>query len=60
MHFCELAARFSGASGPVGSAWPRKIGLNWFMPALVNSNVGSSSGTEGELGTNVCACFFAK
>lgn len=27
---------------------PRKIGLNWFMPALVKSRVGSESGTTGE------------
>ena len=39
---------------------PRKIGLNWFIPALVNSSVGSSCGTTGELGTNVWPCFWQK
>src|SRR5262249_6557367 len=34
--------------------------LNWFMPALVNSNVGSSCGTTGDDGTNVWPCFFTK
>ena len=29
-------------------ACPGKYGLNWFMPALVNSSVGSSCGTTGE------------
>ena len=32
---------------------PRKTSLNWFIPALVNSSVGSSCGTSGELGTTV-------
>ena len=27
------------------------VSLNWFIPALVNSSVGSSPGTSGELGT---------
>src|SRR5918993_4208061 len=36
------------------------MGLNWFIPALVKSRVGSSSGTTGLLGTNVCPCFFTK
>src|SRR5690349_17769229 len=39
---------------------PRKIGLNWFIPAFVNSSVGSSCGTTGELGTNVCPCRWTK
>ena len=30
---------------------PRKTSLNWFIPALVKSSVGSSPGTSGELGT---------
>src|SRR5437867_2467752 len=51
MHFCVLTARVYGRF-----SCPRKIGLNWFIPALVNSSVGSSSGTTGELGTNVCPC----
>ena len=33
---------------------PRKIGLNWFMPALANSSVGSACGTTLLLGTGVC------
>ena len=28
-----------------GSTVPRKIGLNWFIPALANSSVGSLWGT---------------
>ncbi len=40
-------------SGLVGSAWPRKMGLNWFMPALVNSSVGSLWGTTADDGTLV-------
>src|SRR5882757_5011879 len=55
MHFCVLAARLYGRV-----SWPRKIGLNWFIPAFVNSSVGSSCGTTGELGTNVCPCFLTK
>src|SRR5687767_14961023 len=51
MHFCVLTTRFHAAR-----CWPRKYGLNWFMPAFVNSSVGSSCGTTGELGTNVCPC----
>jgi hypothetical protein len=31
-----------------GSAVPRKMGLNWFMPALVKRSVGSSCGTAGD------------
>ena len=34
---------------------PRKTSLNWFMPALVNSSVGSSSGTTGDDGTMACS-----
>ena len=30
---------------------PRNTSLNWFMPALVKSNVGSSAGTSEELRT---------
>src|SRR4051794_23164700 len=55
MHFCVFAARVYDRFSS-----PRKIGLNWFIPALVNSNVGSSCGTTGELGTNVCPCFSTK
>ena len=36
---------------------PRKIGLNWFMPALVKRSVVSSAGgMTGFAGQNVC-CF---
>jgi hypothetical protein len=60
MHFCVFTARLSLPRSLLGSAVPRKIGLNWFMPAFVKSSVGSSCGTHGELGTKLCACFFAK
>src|SRR6185295_13211703 len=53
MHFWELTARLRRPMSEPGEAWPRKIGLNWFIPALVKSRVGSSRGTQGELGTNV-------
>jgi hypothetical protein len=33
---------------------PRKYSLNWFMPALVNSNVGSFFITMGADGTILC------
>src|SRR6478672_674344 len=49
MHFCVLTARVYALF-----SCPRKIGLNWFIPALVNSSVGSSTGTHGDEGTNVC------
>src|SRR4029078_213284 len=55
MHFWVLAARLYG-SVPV----PRNTSLNWFIPALVNSSVGSSCGTTGELGTKVWPCFCTK
>src|SRR3712207_2205633 len=51
MHFWVLTARVYARFSV-----PRKIGLNWFIPAFVNSRVGSSCGTTGELGTNVCPC----
>ena len=31
---------------------PRNTFLNWTIPALTNSNVGSSAGTSDELGPN--------
>lgn len=34
---------------------PRKIDLYWFMPALVNSRVGSESGTTEDEGTDMAA-----
>ena len=37
-----------------GFCAPRKTSLNWTMPALVNSRVGSPCGTRGELGTMRC------
>ena len=33
---------------------PRKMSLNWFMPALVNIRVGSFFTTIGADGTTVC------
>jgi hypothetical protein len=35
---------------------PRKMGLNWFMPALANRSVGSSCGMVALDGQNVCCC----
>src|SRR5256885_14801566 len=48
MHFCEVAARVYGRLSK-----PRNTSLNWFIPALVNSSVGSSPGTTGLDGTTV-------
>src|ERR1035441_10096373 len=48
MHFCVSAARVSlPGMAPAhletsGTRWPRKIGTNWFIPALVNSRLGES------------------
>src|SRR5438046_1258665 len=67
MHFCVSAARVPTASAPTaapghlstsGFRWPRKMGTNWFMPALVNSRFGES-GRRLEDGTIVC-CFDLK
>src|SRR5688500_7126847 len=55
MHFWVFATRGQGAFST-----PRKYGLNWFIPAFVNSSVGSSCGTTGELGTNVWPCRLTK
>src|SRR5438477_11288797 len=55
MHFWLSTAHLYGRV-PV----PRKTSLNWFMPALVNSSVGSSSGTTLEDGTAVWPCFLTK
>src|SRR6266404_4884965 len=45
-HFCaEVALSYSRFSRP------RKTSLNWFMPALVKSRVGSPCGTSEELRT---------
>ena len=52
--------RISSSAAPIRRfAVPRKSGLNWFMPALVNISVGSSCGTTGELGMNVWPPFAA-
>jgi len=48
MHFCVLTARFSGAKGLDGSTVPTKMGLNWFIPELAKSSVGSLTGTTGD------------
>src|SRR5579862_1352862 len=64
MHFWVSAARVSlpGMAPPhlLTSAFfsPRKMGTNWFMPALVKSRFGESGRSE-ELGTIVC-CFSRK
>src|SRR5437899_8902071 len=55
MHFWLLTARLYGRV-PV----PRNTSLNWFMPALVNISVGSSSGTTLDDGANVWPCFCTK
>src|SRR5688572_9840036 len=64
MHFCVSAARVSlpgiAPAHLFTSAlrWPRKIGTNWFMPALVKSRFGES-GMRLDEGTMVC-CFDLK
>lgn len=45
--FCELTARFRFAKSDCGSTVPKKMDLNWFMPAFVKSRVGSDRGTTG-------------
>ena len=52
IHFCELTTRFHFAISLFGSTVPRKMGLNWFIPALAKSRVGSSCGTTLE----ECTC----
>ena len=42
---CAHAALRGGGTGIGAFVQPRKTSLNWFMPALVNSNVGSLLGT---------------
>jgi hypothetical protein len=49
--FCELTARFRCAKSDCGSTVPKKMDLYWFIPAFVNSRVGSESGTTEEDGT---------
>src|SRR4051812_35202681 len=46
MHFCDVVARVYGRLSK-----PRNTSLNWFMPAFVNSSVGSSPGTTGDEAT---------
>src|SRR5580658_7249112 len=64
MHFCVSAARVSSpGTAPAhlemsGFRSPRKIGTNWFMPALVNNRFGESGISELD-GTMVC-CFDLK
>src|SRR5258707_10145304 len=59
MHFWVSAARVSlPGTAPAhletsGARWPRKIGTNWFMPALVKSRFGES-GSKLEEATMVC------
>lgn len=50
--FWVLVARRSFAKSDEGSTVPKKIDLNWFIPALVKSKVGSDNGTTGDEGTN--------
>src|ERR1051325_12058726 len=64
MHFCVSAARVSlPGTAPAhlltsALRWPRKMGTNWFMPALVKSRFGES-GMRLDDGTMVC-CFDLK
>ena len=46
---CDVVARVYGRLSA-----PRKTSLNWTMPELVNSSVGSSAGTSDDDGTIVC------
>src|SRR5579862_6099785 len=58
MHFWVSAARVGepgtapGHRSTSAARWPRKIGTNWFMPALVKSRFGAS-GIRLEEGTRV-------
>lgn len=58
--FCELQARLSFDMSLLGSTVPRKMGLNWFIPALAKRRVGSFNGTTLELGHLVCSFLLAK
>src|SRR6476660_4028552 len=51
MHFWVSTVR-GGFQG--GFCCPRKIGTNWFIPALVNSRFGESGSNDAE-GTMVCS-----
>src|SRR5437016_1137083 len=50
MHFCVSATR-GGFQGGLRS--PKKIGMNWFIPAFVKSRLGASGSSEDD-GTIVC------
>jgi hypothetical protein len=52
MHFCEVVARVYARF-----SFPRNRSLNWFIPALVKSRVGSSPGTSEELAAIAWPCF---
>ncbi len=54
MHFCVSATR---GGFHAGFCCPRKIGTNWFMPALVKSRFGASGRSDDD-GTMVC--FFSR
>lgn len=43
-----------GRTRILAGALPRKMSLNWFMPALVNISVGSPLTTIGAEGTIAC------
>src|SRR5438046_618029 len=64
MHFWVSAARVSRPGMTPAhletsvARWPRKMGTNWFMPALVKRRLGES-GSRLEEGTMVC-CFDLK
>src|SRR5947209_8427653 len=55
MHFWVSATRGGFHDG---FCWPRKIGTNWFMPALVKRRFGESGSSDDD-GTTVC-CFSRK
>src|SRR6266576_811431 len=55
MHFCVSATR---GGIHIGFCCPKKIGTNWFMPALVKSRFGASGNSDDD-GTIVC-CFSRK
>src|SRR6187402_3107723 len=55
MHFWVSTTR---GGFQVGFCWPRKIGTNWFMPALVKRRLGASGKSDDD-GTIAC-CFSRK
>src|SRR5437763_17073639 len=55
MHFCVSATRGGFHNG---FCCPRKIGTNWFIPALVKSKLGASGRSDDD-GTMEC-CFSRK